>query len=200
MSNINGLTSGHFYQLSDPSQSANNATTSASGASPAPILAAPSSGKDTASGNGGSSSYLLNLSKEAQDYIASLSAAAGTTSSSTGSGDEKFVLSAKQQATINSILANYKDAPYTQETYQAIQSDLADAGLSTDALAAKEKVRSINPTQMFLTMLNGGDSKSVLPAVSDESLKKKSDNYMDSIIDQWSKMSTTILSSGETSA
>jgi hypothetical protein len=196
MSSVNELYSGNYYQL--PSKTGQEAAASGSSVtSLANLLGSANSSK--AGSNNSSASYLLDLSSEAKSYLNGLSSLSAN-KTNTSSSKESFLLGSKQQATINSILAKYKDAPFTQETYEQIQADLEDANLSADQMAAKEQVRTINTTSMLLGLLNGNPAPS--PTASKELLQTKADNYMKSIHDQWEKISSTAgaAAAGETSA
>ncbi len=185
MTTVNTLFSGNAYQLADQNGAANTAASGSSGTSLAASL------NTQAKGNNAAQSYLLNLSPEAQSYLAGLTSATGSSSESK-STDESFLLTRQQQAKIGEILAKYKNEPFTQETYEALQADLSEAGLSADTLAAKEKVRSINPTQTLLNLLNGGSNDPLADtSASDELLQQKADNYMAKIRKQWEAISTT---------
>ena len=146
---------------------------------------------DSAS-SGFSDAVLLDLSPAAQKYLSSLGAQntqskAATPSNSSGNS---FVLSAKQKLSLSAVLEKYKDAPYTQETFDAIQDDLQKEGLGPDQLSMHERVNSFNSTASLLDALNGG--KGTTPGstvISDDELSKKATNYIQDVAAQWKKLS-----------
>ena len=197
MSTINQLTNNSYYSLNNQSTSNSAATDSATQLKQA-LAAAQTTGQPA------DSSYLLNLSAEAQAYIKSLAAAQQTTSStqqtSQPSNTSSFVLSRAQQKTIDSILAKYKDAPYNEGTFKAIQADLDDAGLSAQTLGAQEMVRSFNATQFLLDALNGTDSSNQSSPLDtlmgngsedETAISDKYYNFMSNVVDRWKAVSTT---------
>jgi len=145
------------------------------------------------SGNKGfSDAVLLDLSPAAQKYLSGLSARnpqAQSAAQSSG-GSDGFILSAKQRLALSAVLEKYKDAPYTQATFDAIQDDLQKEGLGPNQLSAKTKVSSFNSTAVLVDALNGG--KGTTPGsvvISDEDLSKKATNYIQDVAAQWKKLS-----------
>lgn len=135
-------------------------------------------------------SYLLDLSPQAQAYLGQKNAAASSAS------DDSFILSDAQRKQISDIIAKYKDEPFTKETYDKIEAELDLIGLSPSTLAIKDHARTINPTMMLLDALNGTNASlnSALTGMqsSQASSDQKKDNYVKSLLDEWSGISTTI--------
>lgn len=137
-------------------------------------------------------SYLLDLSPEAQAFLNT--SGGSTASSSANAWKNNFILTSKQQSEINSVIAKYKDAPFTKETYYQMEAELDDLGLSPEALAIKDKARGLNTTSMLLAALNGtgGDLNQSLLGNSSEQSQTKKDNYVKTLLGKWSDISTTI--------
>ena len=89
----------------------------------------------------------LNLSDEAKAMLEQASPLF------TDFSGERFILNNSQRLTIESIIQNYKDAPFNDETYEAIMADLDDAGLSPELLTIKEQVMSVNPVASLASTL-----------------------------------------------
>lgn len=186
MSTIGSASSG-YYQLANFGSGTSSATTSASSSG----LAALENllGGSTSSGSG--SSYLLNLSPAAQQYLNS--------GSSNSSGN--FILSATQQTAINNILLKYKDSPQDQDTFDKIQADLQAAGLSPQTLGMMDQTQSFNPTSVLLSALNGNYTSlnnSSQTSSSDE--QTKMNTYLQNVVTQWkNESSSTSSASGASS-
>ena len=134
---------------------------------------------------GHNAAYLLDLSPQARDYLRQANQPA-VTKGTTGEG---FALSPAQQRSIAEILAGFADAPYTQETFDAIQAALQKAGLGSHQLAAKYRANRFNSTATLLDALTGGGGK--IPGsqpVSDAELEARSQHYMYAIAQQWQRM------------
>lgn len=179
MSSITSSAGGYYYPLSGSGSQASSATGSLSSA----LLNASSTGVSSFD----SSAYTLDLSPEAQKYLSGLN---------NGQGSTQFTLSDKQQQAINDILAKYKDAPFTQDTFNQIQNDLNAANLGPQFLALTDKINSFNPSQVLIDALNGGASSNVtglgdLTSDNSSNQQTKIDNYMQGIISQWKSVSTT---------
>lgn len=175
-----------YYQLFGQQSSATNTTSASLTQSLADALDALSS-----SGSG-SGAYSLNLSPAAQALMNGGSSGSGTGSSTT------FTLTSAQQADIKTILEKYKDAPYTQATFDSIQSDLSAAGLGAPQLSAEDQVNSFNSTDVFLSALSGNYSSLNTPSQSATSEQTKTANYMNDIISAWQSISTTYSASADT--
>lgn len=136
----------------------------------------------------------VNLSPEAKAYLERMNAiqSVNATSGST------FVLSREQQDLINDIVAKYKDAPYTQETFDAIKADLEKVGLSTKVMAAQDEARNFNPTQFFLDVLNGTDAtgsnalEQMLGKTDSAASEEKTKNFLADVLSRWQRISTTM--------
>ncbi|MDX2074781.1 MAG: hypothetical protein SFX19_10550 [Alphaproteobacteria bacterium] len=150
------------------------------------------SSKNTAQATGAStaageslSAYLLDLSPEAKDYLNS------TLVSSTANS---FTLSQSQQKQIDAILQKYKDAPYTQETFEQIQADLQQAGLSPDQLAAQQQAKDFNPTQALIDALNGKEKNAdeLLPGNDSAQYDTQKNNFLDGVIEAFKKIAAPV--------
>ena len=187
MSSISALNNSGYYQLSDPSAGTggNIAQSNSTSALLQSLLSSSSSGTAASS----SEAYLLDLSPQAQQYLNGIGAgsASGSAVSPLNSSSESFTLTTQQQQAITNILAKYKDAPYTQATFDDIQNDLQAAGLDPTTLSRQDQAQSFNATQLFIDDLNGNTSAADNLITPDES--SKSSNYMQQIISQWKTIS-----------
>lgn len=139
--------------------------------------------------NNANGSDVVDLSPQAQQVLANLKSGGGNDSTTT---DSNFVLTKQQQQQLKDIIAKYKDAPFTQETYNQLQDDLEAAGLAPTQLAAEDQIRSFNPTTVLLNAMYGTDNSadvSTVPSAEEE--QTKSDNYMKHIQEHWKNISTT---------
>ncbi len=190
---INNLTSS-YYNLSQQlaSQSSSSGTSSSSDID---SLIKQLEGASTSTSSDSNDAFSLNLSQSAQDLLDSGSTNSTSSSSSTAS----YTLTKAQQKQLDAILAKYKDAPFTQDTYNQIQDELQKAGLAPDQLATEDKIKSFNTTQVFIDALNGKDDSSSSSTSSDGSTSSsdstdsdtKSSNYMQQVVSQWKSISTT---------
>lgn len=127
----------------------------------------------------------LNLSDEAKELLKQASPLF------TDFSGERFILNNSQRQTIESIIQSYKDAPFSDETYEAMMSDLEQAGLSPELLTIKEQVASINPVNIFLSAMNGEELNfDQLGELSPEIIEAKENNYMLDIVARWHSIST----------
>ncbi len=144
-------------------------------------------------GNASSSSgnsYLLDLSAEAQAYLTSGNGSGGgSQGSSTSSTGASIVLSPVEQDKLTAILQKYKNAPYTEATFQNIQKDMSAAGIGADSLAAKAEMRNLNPTAMLLNALNGGDG-SVGTVGNSTDIASMETSFMGKVNSQWQAISS----------
>lgn len=131
-------------------------------------------------------SYLLNLSEEARNYLASRQ-----TSEESSSDATSFVLTPAQQKTLETIITKYKDAPFTQESFNAMLDELDKVGLGPEQMAAKDQVKQMNSTALFLNALNGTSNGLTFSASNGEAQSAKANAYLDSIYDAWEGISTT---------
>lgn len=177
-----------YYQLnsSGSGTSANTGRTQAA----TPSLASALGGTSNASPF--SDAVLLDLSPAAQQYLSGLGAASATAQPAPSTqGKQDFVLSTQQQQKLNAILDKYKDAPYSQATFDSIQDDLQQAGLGPNQLSAKDRVDNFSTTAVLVDALNGGNGTTPGSApVSDSQLQAKSANYIQDVVGQWKKIST----------
>lgn len=132
--------------------------------------------------------FMLDLSPDAKEALrestANINASAGFSEN-----EAQFTLTRKQLATIDEILQKYKDAPFTQETYEHIQEDLEDANLSPESLMLQDKIKSFNPINILVNALSG-DFTDVVGNNTDV-LESKMDNYIAMVVDTWKEISTT---------
>jgi len=175
MTSISPLTQG-YYSLAEQSGSNKAATTRST---------ATTTSASSTSATGSAASDTVSLSAEAQAYLASMQSPSASSSS--------FLLSDKQKAQIEAILAKYKDAPFTQDTYEQIQYELQQQGLSPEQLSLQEQIKSFSATQSLLDALNGVDSgedafSNLFAKPADET---KVNSYLTDIVAQWQKISTT---------
>ena len=189
MSSINAQLQGSGYYQLNSSSSGNSATTAQTQVA-TPSLASALSGNTQSTPF--SDAVLLDLSPAAQKYLSGLGTSAATQTQNTSTtSSQDFVLSTEQKQTLNDILAKYKDAPYTQDTFDAIQGDLQKAGLGPDQLSAKDRVNSFSATAVLVDALNGGNGSTPgSTPLSDADLKTKSNNYIQDVVSQWKKIST----------
>lgn len=140
------------------------------------------------------SSYVLDLSPEALAALERM----GNAGSTSHSYAENFILTDAQKQQIEAVLAKYKDAPFTEETYQKIEAELDALGLSPDILAMKDKARNINTTSMLISALDGASGGDGLAQAlggvrnNEDTSQTKKDNYLSSLLAKWSDISTTI--------
>ncbi|MFO1242294.1 MAG: hypothetical protein U1E36_03730 [Rickettsiales bacterium] len=127
----------------------------------------------------------LNLSDEAKAMLEKASPIF------TDFSGDRFVLNIRQRNTIESVIQKYKDAPFTQDTFDAIMNDLEGEGLSPEILSAKEKALSINPVGIFLAAMGGQDTTfNPLGDVSDDAQETKSSNFMLDVVARWHEITT----------
>jgi len=188
MNSINTqISNSSYYQLSN--SSAGNGGTSNSSSATTALLQALNQSSAGSTGTG-SPAYSLDLSTEAQNYLGGLSGTSSTSTTTTG-GSDTFQLSTKQQQELTAILAKYKDAPYTQATFNSIQNDLNAAGLGTSTLQAQDQAKSFNPIVTLIDYLNGNSAAGDASVPTSSQEQTKSSNFMQSVIQQWKSISTT---------
>ncbi len=206
MSTINANQAANYYLLNSNGTSSSSTSTGTSTTNTDPLLAALSATDDSAdssTSDPSSDAYLLNLSSDAQSYLASLGTSGTTATTASGNSDSSdssdgFILSPTQQQQLSDIIAKYKNAPYTQDTFDQMQQDIDDAGLGPDQLNAEQHMRSVNPTQMLIDALNGqSDDLSSLTDTSSDATR--SSNYMNGILSQWQNISSTYSASTDDS-
>lgn len=185
---------GSYYQLSNLQNSGSGGSGNAStgGASSIqPLVDALNAANSGSSQSASNDAYSLNLSSAAQLI---LNNSANTGANNSGNA---FVLTQAQKTAISNIIAKYKDAPFTQDTFNQIQNDLEAAGLGADQLSAKDQVNSLNLTSALLNDLNGNYAPltSMQTALSNEQAKASS--YMQGVIKEWRSISTTASSGGQ---
>ncbi len=121
--------------------------------------------------------YMLDLSPEAQQYLSQ---------SSNILSNQSFVLSSAQRKTLEGVLEKYRNVPLTQDNYNKLQDDLRDAGLSSEQLALQERVRSFNPTGIFINILSGKtDNLTDIQNAQSQTTQTKSAQYMSEIVNAW---------------
>jgi hypothetical protein len=209
MTSVNSGLSGGYYDLN----SASSKHASAGKPSTLPSLADYLNGTTTTDSttSAADSAYQLKLSPAAQDYLKSASSnpssttpslsnsllsngASGNASSSLSFASAGgFQLTSEQKNQMQAILQKYKDAPYTQDTYNSIQNDLDRAGLSPKKLSLIDHAKNFSSTKVFLAAISGQSDNTLSTASSiaaDE--KSNADRYMADIIKQWKSISTTV--------
>jgi hypothetical protein len=170
---------GSYYSLSTLLSSGSGGSAALSGTSLATLLQSlisPGSGSASSA-----NAYQLDLSPQAQQILAGGSAGQSSGSGASGS----FVLTAAQQAAIKDIIAKFKDAPLDQNTFNQIQNALAAAGLSPQALAAEDQIKSFNPTNVLLEALGGNYSNIQTPSTTAAGEQAKETDYMQSVANLW---------------
>lgn len=175
MSLIDSLTNSQWFQLKDKSSAA---------LSESNVETASNQEQNSAASL--AEAFMLDLSPDARQALAQADTTAGSDSSD---ATQQFALNKKQLQAIDDILQKYKDAPFTQETYENIQADLEDANLSPESLALQDKLRSFNPIGILVSALSGNFTDAV--NADDATLETKMDHYMGMIVDKWKDLSTT---------
>ena len=170
-----------YYQLS--SASTGKGTTTNSAGTTTDLLLQALNGANTDTSTSADPAYTLNLSAAAKSYLSG-------SSSSSATGNSNFILSSSQQKSISDILAKYKDAPYTQDTFNQIQDDLKAAGLGADTLKLQDKAKNFNTTEVLIGYLNGNYTPTDNGTGTDAENTKAS-NYIQSVIKQWQSLSST---------
>lgn len=190
MSSIASLLNNGYYGLDN--QNTNGTNTQKSAIDLAAIAQTVAGAKTTSVA--ADSAYSLNLSADALAYIKSINGSSASAASSYGNANN-FTLTHDQKTTLDSIIAKYKDAPFTQETFTKIQDDLEKAGLSTKILSLQDTIRNFNSTRVLLDALNGTSSTdstlASLTGGTTTDTTAKSTNFMTSVADQWARISTT---------
>ncbi|MDE3059836.1 MAG: hypothetical protein KGJ06_02365 [Pseudomonadota bacterium] len=171
------LYSNSYYQL--PAGTPKNATNS--------LLQAMSQAAPQDSSAG--ISDLVDLSPQAQSILNQMNS--GSTAAPGLNPGSGFVLSPQQQQQISAILAKYKDAPFTQDTYNQIQNDLKAAGLSPDQLSLEDQAKKFDPTQVLVDALNGINSPTDNNLFGNSSEQANASSYMQQIVSQWRNISST---------
>jgi hypothetical protein len=118
MSNVTNTSLSQYYSLKDAkSGSTNTNSQQSAGASLTSALAGVNGTKTDNSTLATGSSYLLDLSDAARNYLQSLNDthAGKRNTASSGNG---IVLTNSQQAKLTQILIKYKDAPYNDATFK----------------------------------------------------------------------------------
>jgi len=178
-----------YYQLNSSGAGSGNTSNAARSAVAKPSLAS-ALGNVTNSSSSYSDAVLVDLSPEAQKYLSGLGSP-GATINSTPAANDSFVLSSQQKVALAAVLDTYKDAPYTQATFDQIQDDLQKAGLGPNQLSVHERVTSFSTTAALVDALNGGHGTTPgSTVISDGDLQKKATNYIQDIATQWKKIST----------
>lgn len=173
-----------YYQLNPHSGSGAGAENTQRSAGTAGLLRAP--GRVHSSGY--ADAVLVDLSPEAKRYLSGLG---NPGPGAVPAAQEHFHLSPQQRLALASLLEAYKDAPYTQATFDRIQDDMHKAGLGPDQLSARERVSSFSTTAALVDALNGG--KGTTPGsqpVSHDELQKRATHYIQDVVSQWKKISS----------
>ena len=159
------------------------------------------------SGNGQAANTVSNLlntinsppsqTGTGKDDTVSLSAAAqsllnGLKTSSNRQTNQNFTLTQAQQAKIRDIVQKYKDAPFTQSTYESILGDMKSAGLSPETMAAKDKATGFSSTRVLLSALGGNFSNAGNQSgVTKADQQAKMTNYMQKVVSYWKSISSS---------
>lgn len=139
----------------------------------------------------GSAAYMLDLSPEAQQYLRGLQQQPAPTVRQPAVSEDGFTLNSQQRLALASLLERFKDEPYTQETFDAIQDELDAQGIGPTQLAARYRATSFNPTASLVDALNGGNGTTPGAApVGDAELQERSGQYMQFVISEWKKLAT----------
>lgn len=128
---------------------------------------------------------LVDLSPIAQDYLDFFNGVQGGISNNTN-GD--IVLTDIQQAQINAIITQYKDAPFNVETYKLILTDLRASNLAPEQLAAQNFTNPFAGSQIFLNALDE-DSTVILPSFNTLGDQANKDAYLRLIFSEWQRIS-----------
>lgn len=125
------------------------------------------------------SSSTLSLSPAAQNFLKSSSATAASNSS--------FLLTTQQQQALTAILQKYQTAPNNQTTFNQIQDELKEAGISPDQLAAKDLQTNLNPTRnIVLGFADQSITDFSSPTLASQQLK--ANNYVQQIYNQFQRI------------
>lgn len=180
-----------YYQLSSL-QNSTSSSTSGGGkgnAATSPtemLLNALQEADGNSSQKDNTDAFSLNLSPAAQMLMNNSD---NQTSSSSTAGTS-FTLTKAQQADIQAILEKYKDAPATQDTFNAIQNDLEAAKLGPDQLSAQDQITSFNTLSSLLNYLNGDFNTVNSAATTLSNQQDKANNYMQSVMTLWQSISS----------
>lgn len=135
----------------------------------------------------------VDLSPQAQDFIDFFNGAASGFAGSPVLEDSSIILTDAQQAQISAIILQFRDAPFTVDTYRDIKRALEDAGLSPEQIAVQNAAASpLTITQLFLRALGAeeqGTSNNILTFDS-QSTRDTSDAYTRMIFAEWERIST----------
>jgi hypothetical protein len=177
MTSINNFGNSGYYQLTQSGGGAGGANQS--GTAGAQVRAAANRNAIPTGDN--NAAYLLNLSPQAQQYL-----------SGSRSAQQSFQLSRQQQQAVDAIIAQYKDAPFNQETFNRIQDDLNEAGLGVETLKMLDKAKHFNATSVLISALTGGKGGAEADGfVSDSESAGKADGYLQTIVSQWKNLVAT---------
>jgi len=117
--------------------------------------------------------YQIDLSPAARSYLSGSNAASSVLGNFDG-----FTLNQTQKDKIDSIIAKFADAPYTQETFNQIQAELQRAGLSPDQLAVQQQVKDFSTTQMLIEALGGKTVHNPMEAQDDSKYDSQKKSYL----------------------
>lgn len=185
MSTISGAPAGGgYYQLptgsGSPQQggtpSHGDRTASAELMREAILQALSRGGSSQPDARASSEAYFLDLSPAAQRYLSE----AQTVPVEPGG----YVLTEQQHDTLTGILMRHKESPYTQATFDSIQNELHEAGLSPGQLAGQSKVKRFTTTGTLIDALNG-KFQTGAPQESASETEAKANQYMRAVAEQW---------------
>jgi|GEM_PF-3409298 len=149
------------------------------------LLQALSSTSGSTSNN---DAYFLDLSPQARQYLEGVNS--GQINNNPVGSKTGFLLTQEQQKAISDIVSQYKNAPFTQETFNAIQNDLEAANLDPETLARLESAKLYSPTAVLIKALNDDDtvSEQTNGVMSDADKTAKTDYFMQQIVSQWKNL------------
>ena len=174
-----------YYNLG--ASSGSGAGTQQAGKSSAALAASRALAQTASGGAGGNAAYLLDLSPEAQKYLSGLQQPPAV--SQPAVSQDGFALNSQQRLALAQLLDKFKDAPYSQDTFDAIQDELHSSGLGPTQLAAKYRATSFSTTAALVDALNGGNGTTPgSTPVSDADIQSRSEQYMQFIVSEWKKL------------
>lgn len=159
----------------------------------------PAFGFDALLGTGGTSSSILDvadfidLSPEAQNLLDFFSGAAGGLTGNPVLDNNGIILTDVQQAQISAIIAKFRDAPFSADTFHDIMQELKAAGLSPEQLAAQSEGSPLALSNIFLRALDGQDSTGATSdflTFSNQDDRATRDAYLRQIFSEWERIST----------
>ncbi len=188
--------SNHFYPLPERQPSANTVSRARNSDAAFPAFAFDSLlniGGTSSSSSGFDVQDFVDLSPEAQSLVDFFNGAAGGLTGSSVLDDNEVILTEAQQAQISAIISEFRDAPFTSDTFRAITKKLEAVGLSPEQLAAQSTASPLSLSQLFLRALgalesDGGSSNSF--GFDSQAARDSRDAYTRQIFSEWERIST----------